>query len=1156
MAALNFPNSPSTNDTYTANNISYTWNGTAWKKTSSGITDGDKGDITVSNSGDTFTVDDAAITTTKIADDAITDAKLANSINSAIAANTAKVTNATHFGDVTGSTGLTIANDAVSYAKIQNVSTTDRVLGRNSSGAGDVEELTPGNLRTMLNVADGAEVNVQANWNSSSGDSQILNKPTIPSNIGDLNNVSSSTPSTNQVLKWNGSAWAPAADNTSSGSGTTDLSNTANGTSLTIESSSGNNTSLPAATTSAWGVMTDDDKTALDSAILDGDFTSNGFMKRTGAGSYTVDTNTYLTSIPSSYLQNLSEDTTPQLGGNLDVQSNEINTSTTDANIILNPNGAGVVEVKGDGTSNGNVGTLQLNCSNNNHGVKIKSPPHSASASYTLTLPNTDGNANQVLKTDGSGGLDWVDQASGGATDKISEGNTEAETVDTGSDGHFKVTTEGTERLRVIADGKVGIGTTTPGELLQVYAASGHPRVEVKAASNNDATLKLTNDNGNWQIFGGGAAMPLKFYWGGSGSNVAMTMLTSGNVGIGTTSPSTVLEVNGSFKAGGLAYPTSDGSANQVLKTDGSGTLSFVDQSGGGGGGGLSSDSQYNTVGGTNAGDSFTGTDAEGNTLIGYDAGTAITTADDNTCLGFDAGKALTTGGSNTFVGAEVGETCTTGYQNICVGRRSGQSLTTGFNNIFIGRQAGQNTTEGNDNVSIGTYALLNNQTGIRNTVVGSNSGRAITTGTESCFFGAYAGYSLTTGSHNNSFGYQAGYSLISGAHNNFYGKQSGYNCTTGHRNTGYGNNTLLALTTGQRNTGIGYSSGKDLTTGYYNTFLGYYAGNNTTTGENNICIGYQATTSSATVDNEVTIGDSNITKFRVPGIDVVLKDNGGTPTQGHVLTVDANGEAGFAAASGGGGLSSDSRFNVLGGTDAGGNLNLSHSTSYVAGYNVFLGHEAGKTCVTGYSNTAVGYQAFYSAQSVSHNTAFGRQALYTNNGGEQLCAFGSSALYNATAGNNSGFGYLAGNNITSGTNNTCIGHTAYASSATVSNEITLGNSSVTSLRCADTSISSLSDRRDKTDIVDLPVGLDFINSLKPRQFKWQTREGVSTKDGTVRAGFIAQELQEAQTGAEYLDLVYDSNPDQLEVKQGKLIPVLVKAIQELSAKVTALEAG
>lgn len=63
--------------------------------------------------------------------------------------------------------------------------------------------------------------------------------------------------------------------------------------------------------------------------------------------------------------------------------------------------------VKGDGSSDG---YLQLNCSQNSHGIKLKSPPHSAGASYTLTFPTTDGNANQVLKTDGSGGLSWVDQ--------------------------------------------------------------------------------------------------------------------------------------------------------------------------------------------------------------------------------------------------------------------------------------------------------------------------------------------------------------------------------------------------------------------------------------------------------------------------------------------------------------------------------------------------------------------------------------------------------------------------------------------------------------------------------------------------------------------------------------------------------------------------
>jgi hypothetical protein len=102
---------------------------------------------------------------------------------------------------------------------------------------------------------------------------------------------------------------------------------------------------------------------------------------------------------------NVVEDTTPQLGGNLDVQANEINTSTTNGNIKLNPNGTGFVEIKGDGSSAD--GTLQLNCSQNSHGVKIKSPAHSAGASYTLTLPVNVVNG-QFLKTDTNGVLSWA----------------------------------------------------------------------------------------------------------------------------------------------------------------------------------------------------------------------------------------------------------------------------------------------------------------------------------------------------------------------------------------------------------------------------------------------------------------------------------------------------------------------------------------------------------------------------------------------------------------------------------------------------------------------------------------------------------------------------------------------------------------------------
>ena len=62
------------------------------------------------------------------------------------------------------------------------------------------------------------------------------------------------------------------------------------------------------------------------------------------------------------------------------------------------------IEARSDGTTDGYI---QLNCTANTHGIKLKSPPHSAGASYTLTFPNDDGDANEMLLTNGSGVLDW-----------------------------------------------------------------------------------------------------------------------------------------------------------------------------------------------------------------------------------------------------------------------------------------------------------------------------------------------------------------------------------------------------------------------------------------------------------------------------------------------------------------------------------------------------------------------------------------------------------------------------------------------------------------------------------------------------------------------------------------------------------------------------
>jgi len=86
--------------------------------------------------------------------------------NTDVTANTAKVTNATHTGEVTGDGALTITAKAVTYAKIQDVSATDRLLGRDTIGAGVTEEIAPAAVRTMINVEDAADVTDATNVNA------------------------------------------------------------------------------------------------------------------------------------------------------------------------------------------------------------------------------------------------------------------------------------------------------------------------------------------------------------------------------------------------------------------------------------------------------------------------------------------------------------------------------------------------------------------------------------------------------------------------------------------------------------------------------------------------------------------------------------------------------------------------------------------------------------------------------------------------------------------------------------------------------------------------------------------------------------------------------------------------------------------------------
>ena len=92
-----------------------------------------------------------------------------------------------------------------------------------------------------------------------------------------------------------------------------------------------------------------------------------------------------------------------------------------------------VPSLEAKGTSGVTEGYIQLNCAENSHGIKLKSPPHSAGASYTLTFPNNDGDANQFLQTNGSGVLSFADAGGTNTPHFIAKRGSSNQTISNGA---------------------------------------------------------------------------------------------------------------------------------------------------------------------------------------------------------------------------------------------------------------------------------------------------------------------------------------------------------------------------------------------------------------------------------------------------------------------------------------------------------------------------------------------------------------------------------------------------------------------------------------------------------------------------------------------------------------------------------------------------
>lgn len=311
-------------------------------------------------------------------------------------------------------------------------------------------------------------------------------------------------------------------------------------------------------------------------------------------------------------------------------------------------------------------------------------------------------------------------------------------------------------------------------------------------------------------------------------------------------------------------------------------------------------------------------------------------------------------------------------------------------------------------------------------------------------------------------------------------------------------------------NTGIGNSNMLNLTTGALNTSLGYRALLNNTSGSNNTALGVNSLLANTSGDAITSVG-----------VNTFFKNTTGINS----TAVGVN-----------------SLFN-----------NINGSFNDAVGVNSLFNN------ISGNSNIAIGNHTLFNNTTGSTNIAIGVHALDTILAGNNNVSIGGNSYINLLTGNNNtAIGTLAGTDLYNGSNNTLLGYDAEPLSTTSNNQVILGNTSVTSLRCNVQVISSLSDMRDKKNIKDLNLGIDFIMKLKPRQFNWDKREWYegNISDGSKTsevptAGFIAQELDNVQMSqnADWLNLVLKDNPERMEATYGNLLPVMVKAIQDLKTE-------
>ncbi len=556
---------------------------------------------------------------------------------------------------------------------------------------------------------------------------------------------------------------------------------------------------------------------------------------------------------------------------------------------------------------------------------------------------------------------------------------------------------------------------------------------------------------------------------------------------------------------------------------------------------GTSSALAENTILGTNAGVALTSGDL--NTMLGAEAGKSQTTSSNSTFVGVQAGSANVTGVDNTFIGTQAGAANTTNSNSTFIGARAGLN-STGYNNTFVGSQAGVNNTIGNKNTFIGKFAGKENIDGHYNTHVGEEAGKYGATGRGNTSLGMQALWSNIGAHYNTALGHKAGFDMgkpmastgepYNGSRNTAVGNSSGHDIGGGTANTMLGDNAGPNTESGDFNTFVGFQAGFDnnrtshLNDSNRNTALGAYAGFTNREGEDNVWIGTLADSADWAFNN-----DGEVSNLQTSVSDWVPSYYASTRTNAN-MTISRTtvlGNSATVLADDGIALGYSSRVAGVGSIAIGTNAATAHANSVTIGYGA--SSKADNTVVIG-NDTTVALTANIDAVTALGTSTYRFKDVFSNKVSVNA-ATGAAAKIDlwadAGAANDDKWSLSAANG-----GNFTISSEATGSQVALVSVTNAGDMTVS----GDLAINS--DRRLKTNITTIQNASDLIGQLEGKRYNWKPQ---LQRDDRLHLGLIAQEVE-----AVLPELVIENKDGIKSVNYVGVIPVLINALNQQKAQI------